>query len=108
MFGSLKFDYSKWRGLLLSQICGFCSLIAPKSFTVELQWLEHLWDHRKLFEIWVVRATDEAIIMSTHNIQFHDKIRISLGLKNEFELAMVNEPSVFELLRFDCISNSNT
>ena len=25
------------------------------------------------------------------------------GLKNEFELAMVNEPSVFELLRFDCI-----
>ena len=22
-----------------------------------------------------------------------------------FELAMVNEPSVFELLRFDCISN---
>ena len=28
--------------------------------------------------------------------------RISKGLKNEFELAMVNEPSVFELLRFDC------
>ena len=28
--------------------------------------------------------------------------RISQGLKNEFELAMVNEPSVFELLRFDC------
>ena len=29
--------------------------------------------------------------------------RISYGLKNEFELAVVNEPSVFELLRFDCI-----
>ena len=29
--------------------------------------------------------------------------RISQGLKNEFELSMVNEPSVFELLRFDCI-----
>ena len=28
--------------------------------------------------------------------------RISYGLKTEFELAMVNEPSVFELLRFDC------
>ena len=28
--------------------------------------------------------------------------RLSLGLKNKFELAMVNEPSVFELLRFDC------
>ena len=53
--------------------------------------------------------------MSTHNIQFHDKIRkllkylfswatgrVSQGLKNEFELAMVNEPSVFELLNFDC------
>ena len=24
-------------------------------------------------------------------------------IKNEFELAMVNEPSMFELLRFDCI-----
>ena len=29
--------------------------------------------------------------------------RISLGHKNEFELTMVNEPSVFEPLRFDCI-----
>ena len=28
--------------------------------------------------------------------------RIWQGLKNEFESAMVNEPSVFELLRFDC------
>ena len=26
--------------------------------TVELQWLEHLWDHRKLFETLVVRATE--------------------------------------------------
>ena len=25
-----------------------------------------------------------------------------MGLQNEFELAMVNESSVFELLRFDC------
>ena len=59
--------------------------------------------------------------MSTHNIHFHDKIRkmleiylniffifycaigrISQGLKNEFELAMVNEPSVFESLKFCC------
>ena len=22
--------------------------------TVKFQWLEHLWDHRKLFETWVV------------------------------------------------------
>ena len=56
--------------------------------------------------------------MSTHNVQFRDKIRnfpkylfscairsISWGLKNEFELVMVNEPSVIELLRFDCICN---
>ena len=40
--------------------------------------------------------------MSTHNIQFHHKIRkfpkylFSGGTKNEFELAIVNEPSVFE------------
>ena len=26
--------------------------------TVELQWLEHLWDHGKLFEPWVVRANE--------------------------------------------------
>ena len=26
-------------------------------YTVELQWLEHLWGNRKLFETWVVRAT---------------------------------------------------
>ena len=28
------------------------------SDTVELKWLEPLWDHGNLFEIWVVRATD--------------------------------------------------
>ena len=52
--------------------------------------------------------------MSTHNIQFHEKVSLTFCFlelakefcrdsKNEFELAMVNEPSVFELLRFDCI-----
>ena len=55
--------------------------------------------------------------MSTYNIQFHDKNKkSSLNIcfpelseescrdsKNEFELSTLNEPSVFELLRFDCI-----
>ena len=27
-------------------------------YIVELQWLERLWDHRNLFETWVVRATE--------------------------------------------------
>ena len=56
--------------------------------------------------------------MRTHNIQFHNKIRktslytctcflelskeFRVDSKNEFELAMVNEPSVFEVLCFDC------
>ena len=56
------------------------------------------------------------ILMSTNNIQFHDKTRTFslifvfmsylknfVGTQKEFELAMVNKPSVFELLRFDCI-----
>ena len=51
--------------------------------------------------------------MSTHNILFYDKMSVNICLlelqeefrrdsKNRFESAMVNEPSVFELLRFDC------
>ena len=55
--------------------------------------------------------------MSTHNIPFsiqkkkknHPKLSqissygtFSKGLKNEFETAMVNEPSVFEPLKFYC------
>ena len=27
-------------------------------YTVEPQWIEHLWDHGNLFETWVVRATE--------------------------------------------------
>ena len=57
--------------------------------------------------------------MSTHNIYFMIKYenclkisinnslaikRISKRLKNEFKLAMVNKPTVFELLRFYCTS----
>ena len=59
--------------------------------------------------------------MSTHNIHFHNKIRkfpLSICFlelwelfrrdsKTKFESAMVNEPSVFELLRFDCSSSSS-
>ena len=26
--------------------------------TVELQWLEHVWDHENMFETWVVRAKE--------------------------------------------------
>ena len=57
--------------------------------------------------------------MSTHNIQFYDK-KISLNIcflelseelrrdsKNEFKLAMVNEPSVFEISRLDCTKLQN-
>ena len=54
--------------------------------------------------------------MSTHNIPFfnmkkkkHPKLSqicsygiFSKGPKNEFERAVVNEPSVFELLKFYC------
>ena len=73
--------------------------------TVQPQWLEHLWDHGssshwglimapvqktnsdnlgKSFQFstqWLyvecthLNCLDEAILMSTHNIQFHDKIR---------------------------------
>ena len=58
--------------------------------------------------------------MSTHNMPFinirkenHPKLSqicmgliFSKGLKNEFETAMVNEPSVFEPLKFYCTSFS--
>ena len=56
--------------------------------------------------------------MGIHNINFQDKIidlKLSqlkyyissygisfLGLKNEFEIAVVNEPSVFKPLKFYC------
>ena len=31
----------------------------PHHNTIELQWLEHLWNHGHLFEICVVRTTEE-------------------------------------------------
>ena len=61
-------------------------------------------------------ASPKRIFLSLHNIHFQDKIKdlklsqhyyyISTygksfqGLKNEFEIAVVNEPSVFEPLKF--------
>ena len=35
--------------------CGIMLLIIP---TVELQWLEHLWDHENMFETGVVRINE--------------------------------------------------
>ena len=56
----------------------------------------------------------EAILMSTNfNIKKEIYPKLSLicsyqiffkGLKNEFETAVVNEPSVFEPLKFYCIN----
>ena len=56
----------------------------------------------------------EAILLSKHNIPFSIKKRkppliiLNLwdyprGLKNEFETTVVNEPSVFEPLKVNCI-----
>ena len=33
--------------------------LLDETHTVKLQWLEHLWDCGHLFEIWVVRATED-------------------------------------------------
>ena len=53
------------RGLsgLICQLHVYCyelpgNLKTVYPYTVELQWLEHRWDHGNLFEIWVVRATE--------------------------------------------------
>ena len=72
-------------------------------------------DRRTDLQYWYVECThlnrlDEAILMSKHKIQFHNKInklpqlfvflsyrKNFLRTENVFELAMVNELSVFEL-----------
>ena len=33
-------------------------VVYVKITTVELQWLEHLWNHENMFETWVVRASE--------------------------------------------------
>ena len=60
-----------------------------------LQSLEYLWDHGNLFEIWVVRATEylswrqgkKEIVSLSCRKNF-------VGTQNEFELVIVNEPSL--------------
>ena len=62
-----------------------------------------------------LESPHRAILMSTHNIPISVYKKISLnypksGAKgfcskgNEFETAVVNEPSVFEPLTFNCIN----
>ena len=34
------------------------TVLRAEIFTVDLQWLEHVWDRGNVFEIWVVRATE--------------------------------------------------
>ena len=61
------------------------NIVLPQHITVEPQWLEHLWDHRKLFETWVVRATEGYL---WH--QFRKQIAIIQG-------------NLFDYLRSDCM-----
>ena len=37
---------------------GYCFIIGYKLYTVELQWLEHTWNHENIFETGVVRANE--------------------------------------------------
>ena len=32
--------------------------LVPIQYTVELQWLKHLWDHENMFELGLVRADE--------------------------------------------------
>ena len=53
--GSAFLDESNWKQIL--SIRDPNSLIRDSN-TVELQWLEHLWDHQNMFETGVVRANE--------------------------------------------------
>ena len=128
-----------------------CSLgTCPLLYTVELQWLEHLWNHESMFETGIVRANEcyslrqvmrhnrdifsiffymkvscvfslelphrsnsnEYTQYTIFNINIKNRPKLSeicnygiflKGLMNNFETAMVNKPSVFEPLKFNCI-----
>ena len=136
-------------GTELRHFLGFFLLTRFMINTVELQWLEHLWDYENVVETGVVRAI-KGLLQSQvrrHNrdilsIFFNMKVYCvfslespqrgdsneytqdtmsqckkenhpkssqicnygicSKGPKNEFETAVVNEPSVFEPLKFHC------
>ena len=36
---------------------------APEMITVELQWLEHIWNHVNMFETGVIRASEDYLII---------------------------------------------
>ena len=73
-----------------------------------------IFSNLKVSCVFSLESLIEAILMSTHNIPFSiqkktlnypksaAKGSFSKGLKSEFEIAMVNEPSVFEPLKFYC------
>ena len=44
--------------IIMNRFIRWFQCIMDLKTTVEFQWLEHLWDHRKLFETWVVRVTE--------------------------------------------------
>ena len=44
----------KMTELLLLNVCWF----TVNLYTVELQWLQHLWNHENMFEIGVVQANE--------------------------------------------------
>ena len=43
----------------------------PAISTVELQWLEHLWDHENLFETGVVRAIEVSLY---RQVRMHNRV----------------------------------
>ena len=50
------------------------------------------------YTIFNIKKKPRKIILNSADTGF-----LSTGLKNKFEIAMVNEPSVFESLKFCCI-----
>ena len=54
----------------------------------------------KEFNIWVVQAIHDKISLNICSVELLEEFCRD---KNEFEWALVNKPSVFELLKFSCI-----
>ena len=61
---------------------------SAKHYTVELQWLEHLWDHGNLFETWLVQSTEGypwwQVRKQMDMIKFRDVFLPRWGDSNEF------------------------
>ena len=89
-----------------------CHVICVAPYTVELQWLGHIWNHESMFETGVIcvyhRARSRGLIWDIFSIFLNMKVRCVFSLESPYRFSQFTIFSIKKKITLNCPKSAAT